>query len=298
MNTLATTERSAVVRALVEGCSIRSTVRMTGVSKKAVLKLLVDMGTVCQEFHDERVRSLKTERLQCDEAWAFVGAKQKQVDAGAEAHGDIWLWVALDADKKLVLTWALGDRSEETASGFIYDLAERLTKRVQITTDGLGSYLKPIMDAFGSLVDYAQLVKLYGEPQDAAHRYSPAVCIGTRHEVRIGDPDRAKISTSFVERQNLTVRMACRRYTRLTNAFSKKVLNHAAAVALHYCYYNWCRVHQTLRVTPAMEAGLTDHIWEIEELVALLEAKEREMIEAGAMKRGPYKPRVKTADSK
>ncbi|MCC6682501.1 MAG: IS1 family transposase [Phycisphaeraceae bacterium] len=294
MNKLTTQKRVAVVRCLVEGCSIRSTVRMTGVGKQAIMRLIVDMGEVCRQFHDERVRSLKTARVQCDEEWAFVGAKQKQVERGAPQYGDAWLWLALDADTKLAITWAVGGRDEGTAFDFIHDLAGRLNSRVQLTTDGLNSYLGPIMDAFGPYVDYAQLVKLYGDDprlkkQNPEATYSPARICGCRKQMRIGTPDQKHISTSFIERQNLTVRMSCRRFTRLTNAFSKKILNHEAAISLHYCYYNWCRVHQTLRCTPAMEAGLTTTVWEIEDLVGLLEKAEQAKIDAGAFKRGPYK---------
>jgi IS1 family transposase len=294
MNKLTTDKRVAVIRALVEGCSIRSTVRMTGVSKKAVLKLVVDMGKACRDFHDERVRGLECARVQCDEQWAFVGAKQKQVDHGAQHYGDAWLWVATDADTKLIITWAVGGRDETTAYDFTHDLAGRLNSRVQLTTDGLNMYLQPIIDAFGSLVDYAQLVKLYGDDPrlkngSAAVRYSPTVCTGTKPYARIGDPDPKYISTSYIERQNLTTRMSVRRFTRLTNAFSKKIENHEAAISLHYGHFNWCRVHQTLRVTPAMEAGLTDHVWEVEELVAVLDKAEADKIAAGSMKRGAYR---------
>jgi IS1 family transposase len=296
MNKLPKAKRIAAIQALVDGCSIRSTVRMTGVSKKAVLKLLVDMGQSCRGFHDERVVGLHTARVQCDEQWAFVGAKQKQVDRGANAHGDAWLWVGIDADTKLVISWAVGERNETTAYDFTHDLAGRLNSRVQLTTDGLNAYLGPIIDAFGSEVDYAQLVKLYGDdprlknkPADA--RYSPGQCVGAKPYARIGFPDVKHVSTSFVERQNLTMRMSCRRFTRLTNAFGKKIENHEAAVSLHYAYYNWCRIRQTLRVTPAMEAGLTDHVWTLEELVGILAQDEAAKIAAGAMKRGPYRPK-------
>jgi len=296
MNTLPLEKRVAVIRCLVEGCSIRATVRMTGVSKTAVTRLVVEMGRVCRDFHDERVRCLNSQRVQCDEQWAFVGAKQKQVDRGAKQHGDAWLWVALDADSKLVITWAVGGRDESTAYDFTHDLASRLHGRVQLTTDGLATYLPAIMDAFGDQVDYAQLVKLYGDDprlkaKSPSARYSPGVCTGCKPYARIGTPNERHISTSFIERQNLTTRMSVRRFARLTNAFSKKIENHEAAVGLHYGFYNWCRVHQTLRVTPAMEAGLTDHVWTLEELIGVLMADEAAKIAAGALKRKPYGPR-------
>lgn len=294
MNKLTTAQRVSVIKALVEGCSVRSASRMTGVGKAAILRLMVDMGNICRKYHDQTVLGLHTARVQCDEQWAFVGAKQRQVDNGAPQHGDAWLWVALDADTKLVITWAVGARDEGTAYDFTHDLAGRLNSRVQLTTDGLNAYLGPILDAFGSDVDYGQLVKLYGDDprlknKNPAARYSPSVCTGSKPYARIGTPDPKHISTSFIERLNLTTRMSNRRFTRLTNAFSKKIENHEASISLHYTYYNFCRIHQTLRVTPAMQAGLADHVWEVEELVALLERAEAARIAAGAMRRGKYR---------
>jgi IS1 family transposase len=293
MKKTAATKRVAVVRCLVEGCSMASTTRMTGVSKNTVAKLLVDTGNVCREWHDENVRGLNTERVQADEIWAFVGAKQKNVEKGKSGHGDCWTWVALDADSKLAITWLLGERDGGTAWDFTHDLAGRLNNRVQLTTDGLNAYLGGIIDNFGSLVDYAQLVKLYGDDPrikgKQTVRYGSGYCKGAKPYARIGCPDPKHISMSYVERQNLTMRMGMRRYTHLTNVFSKKVENHEAMTSLHFCYYNLCRIHKTLRITPAMEAGITSHVWEIEELVGLLEAKEQAVVGTEENKRGPYK---------
>jgi len=278
---------------------MRATVRMTGVAKNTVSKLLVDMGDVCHELHDARVRCLNTARVQCDEIWSFVGCKQKQADRGKSGVGDVWTWTAIDADTKLCIAYLVGGRDPGSAYEFTHDLAGRLHSRVQLTTDGLNLYLEGIMEHFGTDVDYAQLVKLYGDDprlkaKSPSARYSPGTCTGCKPYARIGQPDPKHISTSFVERQNLTMRMSMRRFTRLTNAFSKKVTNHEASVALHFAYYNFCRVHQTIRVTPAMEAKLTDHVWTIEELVALLENQERATIGTEANKRGPY--RVEDSD--
>lgn len=275
MNRLDTKRRSQIVAALVEGNSVRATCRMTGADKGTVLKLLADLGEACERYQDETLRNLKLKRIQCDELWEFVYAKAKNVPEemrGAAGVGDVWTWVAIDADTKLVPSWAVGRRDAFTGHAFIRDLASRLATRVQVTTDGHKIYLEAIEGAFGANVDYAMLVKLYGnEGGQAETRYSPAECTGTR-EIRItGNPDPAHISTSFVERQNLTMRMGMRRFTRLTNGFSKKVENHKAAVALHFMHYNFARVHQTLRVTPAMEAGLSDHVWSIAEIVGLLD---------------------------
>lgn len=278
MNKLTTEKRCAVVRALVEGCSIRSTVRMTGVSKNTITKLLVNLGVACADFQDVALRNLNCKRLQLDEIWSFVGCKQKNVpdaEKGQFGRGDVWTWTAIDADTKLVPSWMIGSRDGDAAKDFVNDLASRLAHRVQITSDGHRAYLEAIEAAFGMDVDYAMLVKHYGtEVKDAATRYSPAECTGCSKGTVRGNPDETQISTSHVERQNLTMRMSMRRFTRLTNAFSKKVGNHAAAVALHFMYYNFARVHQTLRCTPAMKAGVSDHIWSIEEIVGLLDVVE------------------------
>jgi IS1 family transposase len=262
----------------MEGNSIRGTVRMTGVAKNTVTNLLLDLGMACTAFHDRAMRNLTCRRIQCDEIWSFVGAKQKNVPEerkGEFGIGDVWTWTALDAETKLVPCWMVGDRSLGTATEFISDLAGRLANRVQLTTDGHKAYLDAVEDAFGADIDFAQLVKLYGnEERQGEARYSPAVCKGTKLVRVEGNPDPKHISTSYVERQNLTMRMSMRRFTRLTNGFSKKVHNHAMAIALHFAHYNFCRIHQSLRITPAMAAGVADHVWELEELVGLLAATE------------------------
>ncbi len=266
-------EQKAVVAALVEGNSLRAVTRMTGVHRTTIMKLLCDLGRVCSEYQDKTFRDLKSRRIQCDEIWSFVGAKEKNCTAKMKAKGagDIWTWVALDPDSKLVPCWFIGQRHAGCAYHFIHDLKARLANRVQLTTDGHGAYLSAVEDAFGAEIDYAQLVKIYGaEPEGSEVRYSPAVCMGTRKALISGAPDFNHISTSYVERQNLTMRMSMRRFTRLTNAFSKKVENLEHAVALHYMHYNFCRIHQTLRVTPAMEAGVSDHVWSLDEVIGLL----------------------------
>ncbi len=273
MNCLDTQTRSQIVRCLVEGCSIRSTARMTGTSKSTIIKLLNDLGVACAEYHNRNVRNLKVRRMQADEIWCFVGAKAKNVRAEKkqEGWGDVWTWVGIDADTKLVLSYLVGGRDGGWAHEFMEDCASRINNRVQITTDGHRAYLEAVEGAFGADIDYAQLHKIYGAPSDdEQRRYSPARCIGSDMKVVSGDPDPAHVSTSYVERQNLTMRMGMRRFTRLTNGFSKKVDNHRHMVALHYMYYNFCRIHQTLRVTPAMEAKITDRVWTIEELISLL----------------------------
>jgi IS1 family transposase len=274
MNRLDTHRRIAVVAALVEGNSIRSTVRRTGVAKNTVVKLLLDLAEACTAHHDRTVRGLRVRLLQCDEIWNFVGAKAKNArpEQKAEGWGDTWTWTALDAQTKLCVSYLVGGRDAGWAKEFMEDCASRIAGRVQVTTDGHRAYLEAVETAFGADIDYAQLQKIYGAPNDNETRYSPAKCIGCDMKVVSGNPDPKHVSTSFVERRNLSMRMSIRRFTRLTNAFSKKVENHAAAVALWFAYYNFCRVHQTLRVTPAMEAGLADHVWSIAELVALLDS--------------------------
>lgn len=274
MNRLSTDKRVQILSALVEGCSIRATCRMTGVSKNTVSKLLLDIGRACAQYQDEVLHDLPCERVQVDEIWSFVGCKQKTKERGGQGHGDVWTWTALCADTKLVPCWLVGGRDMGSANEFISDLASRLAARVQLTSDGNKAYLEAVEDAFGGDIDFARLIKLYGSDKTNEKRYSPAVCIGAEREVVSGRPERKHISTSYVERQNLTMRMSMRRFTRLTNAFSKKVENHAAAVALHFMNYNFCRIHKTLRVTPAMEAGVTDHVWELKEIVELLENAE------------------------
>ena len=274
MNRLSSSDRIRVVSALIEGDSIRSTVRMTGVAKNTIVKLLVELGSGCANYHDKTVRKVRVRHLQCDEIWSFVGAKRKNVSPEQEANGwgDVWTWTAIDADTKLCLSYAVGGRDAGWAFDFMQDCAERIRGRVQVTTDGRKAYLEAVEGAFGMEVDCAQLQKIYGAPSDAEHSSdSPATCIGSDMKVVTGNPDPKHVSTSFVEHQSLTMRMCIRRFTRLTNGFSTKLENHAAAVALYFAYYNFCRVHQTLRVTPAMEAGLSDHVWGIGELVALIE---------------------------
>jgi IS1 family transposase len=273
MNRLPIEQQAKVVAALVEGNSIRATVRMTGVAKNTVVKLLLDLAEACADYHNRCVRKLHVRRLQCDEIWNFVGAKAKNAspERKAEGWGDTWTWVGIDADTKLCVSYLVGGRDAGWAQEFMEDCAKRISNRVQVTTDGHKAYLEAVEGAFGADVDYAQLQKIYGAVMENETRYSPARCIGCDMKVVSGNPDPKHVSTSYVERQNLSMRMSIRRFTRLTNAFSKKVENHAAAVALWFAYYNFCRVHQTLRVTPAMEAGLSDHVWTLTELISLLE---------------------------
>jgi IS1 family transposase len=247
---------------------------MTGVAKNTVVKLLVDLADACVAYHDRNVRNLRVRRLQCDEIWQYVGAKAKNASPEKKAigWGDIWTWTAIDADTKLCVGYLVGGRDLGWAMEFMQDVASRISGRVQVTTDGHKAYLEAIEGAFGMDVDYAQLQKIYGAVAENDTRYSPARCIGCDMKVVSGNPDPKHVSTSFVERQNLSMRMSLRRFTRLTNAFSKKVENHAAAVALWFMYYNFCRLHQTLRVTPAMEAGIANHMWSVEELVSLLDS--------------------------
>jgi IS1 family transposase len=245
---------------------------MTEISKPTVLKLLFDLGRACYAYHDANVRGLKCKRVQCDEIWSFVGAKMKNTSEEklAQGWGDVWTWTALDADSKLMVSYLVGQRGPRWANAFMQDVASRIDSRIQITTDGHRAYAEAVEGAFGMDVDYAMLIKLYGNDSFDT-KYSPGECIGTQTAVLQGNPDRKHISTSFVERQNLTMRMSMRRFTRLTNAHSKKLENHEAAIALHYMHYNFCRIHSTLRVTPAMEAGLSSHVWSLEELVSLLD---------------------------
>ena len=273
MNKLSTAERVRVVASLVEGNSIRSTVRMTGIAKNTVTKLLVDLGRACAAYHDDHVRNLTCKRVQVDEIWCFCYAKDKNVPAdkrGEFGFGDTWTWVAIDAETKLVISYLVGLRDAGYGHEFMRDVASRLATRVQLSSDGHKAYLSAVADTFGTNVDFAQLVKIYGKPEGGRGRDLPAECIAAVKTPITGNPDPAHISTSYSERQNLTMRMHMRRFTRLTNAFSKKVENLAHAVALHYLHYNYCRIHQKLRVTPAMQAGIADHAWEIEELVSLL----------------------------
>lgn len=272
MNRLPLEKRTQIVGMLIEGNSLRATSRLADVSINTVTKLLVDVGSASADYQDRTLRNLKCKRIQCDEIWAFVYAKEKNVPAdkkGQFGYGDVWTWTAIDAETKLVPSFMVGNRDARTARIFIDDLASRLASRVQLTTDGLKVYLEAIEDAFGSEIDYSILIKTYKSSQEET-RYSPAICTSCERKPVMGQPDPEHISTSYVERQNLTMRMGMRRFTRLTNAFSKKVENHAYQVALHFMHYNFCRIHKTLRVTPAMEAGVTDHVWTIEEIIAVL----------------------------
>jgi IS1 family transposase len=276
MNKLSIAKRAAVVAALVEGNSVRATARMTGVCKPTILRLLAEVGEACAAFHDRTVRGLKCKRVECDEIWQFCYAKQRNVPTekkGQFGYGDVWTWTAVDADTKLIVSYTVGSRDAGTAFTFMQDVASRIASRIQMTTDGFRKYVNAVEDAFGGDIDYATLTKIYGKERGDEARYSPASIISSRTEVIKGNPNPRFISTSYVERQNLTMRMHMRRFTRLTNAFSKKVENHIAAVNLHFVFYNFCRVHQTLRVTPAMQAGLSDHVWSLEEVVALLDAE-------------------------
>ena len=272
MNRLSTERRAQILRCLVEGNSIRSTVRITGASKNTITKLLVDAGEACSKFQDVTLRGLSCKRIQCDEIWSFCYAKNKNVPKdkkGVFGYGDVWTWTAICADSKLVPSWMVGDRNLLTARRFMNDLASRLTHRVQLTTDGHGVYLTAVEDSFGIDIDYAMLIKIYGSTQDET-RYSPAEIKEIKTAVIKGRPNPEHVSTSYIERQNLTMRMSMRRFTRLTNAFSKKVENLSHAISLHFMNYNFCRIHRTLRVTPAMEAGVSDKVWTIEDIVKLI----------------------------
>ena len=275
MNKLTQAKRVQIISALVEGNSVRATCRMTGAAKGTVLKLVVDLGQSCAAYLDRTLRNLNCRNIQCDEVWSFCYAKEKNVPEemkGKLGFGDVWTWTAIDADTKLIVSYLVGGRSTGYATKFIADLTSRLAHRVQLTTDGHRAYLTAVEKGFGGEVDYAMLDKLYASPprEGRTTRYSPAECCGTRKIKIKGNPDIAQVSTSFVERQNLTMRMGMRRMTRLTNAFSKKIENQAHAVAIHFMHYNFCRIHQTLRVTPGMQAGLANHVWELEELADLI----------------------------
>ena len=277
MNRLNRERQIQVVKALVEGNGINGIVRMTGVAKNTVLKLLADLGSACLEYQNANLRDLKLSRIECDEIWEFCYAKEKNVPVkhkGEFGYGDIWTFVAIDAQTKLVPSWLVGYRDAGHAFEFINDLRERLANRVQLTTDGHKMYLEAVEGAFGRDVDFAQLVKLYGAEPPMEARYSPANCIGTQKHLIQGNPNPAYVSTSYVERQNLTMRMSMKRFTRLTNGFSKKVENHMFAVALHFMNYNFVRPHKTLANpyprTPAMAAGISDHVWTVDEIVALV----------------------------
>jgi IS1 family transposase len=286
MNKLPLETRVQILSMLVEGSSMRSAARVADVSINTVSKLLIDAGTACANFHHERVQGVRSKRVQCDEIWSFCYAKAKNV-AGAKAApygaGDVWTWTAIDAESKLIVSWMVGRRDADAAELFMDDLQGRLASRVQLTTDGLHAYLDAVAGAFGEGVDYAMLVKMYGEsPESAKGRYSPAECIGCRKEWISGNPDKAHVSTSYVERHNLTMRMSMRRFTRLTNAFSKKIDNHCHALALYFVWYNFCRINKAVRMSPAMAAGLTDTLMDMTDIANMVEAA------APKPQRGPY----------
>lgn len=280
MNKLPPKARAQILSMLCEGASMRSASRLADVSINTVAKLVEDAGRFCAAFHDDKVRGVKARRVQCDEIWSFTYAKAKNLASAKAApagSGDTWTWTGIDAESKLILSWLVGGRDSDYAIAFMDDLRDRLANRVQLTTDGHRAYLEAVEGAFGADVDYAQLIKLYGEaPEAMKGKYSPAECIGTRKTRIEGDPDPAHVSTSYAERSNLTMRMHNRRFTRLTNAFSKKFENHVHMVAIWTVWYNWVRIHKSLRVTPAMAAGLTDRLWTWEEIVELMDVAQRE----------------------
>lgn len=273
MNKLPLEKRVQLIRLLVEGNSLRSCSRIADVSINTVTKLLVDVGIACWEFHDKNVVNVNSNRIQCDEIWSFVYSKEKNKPEGMENAGDVWTWTAIDADSKLIVSWNIGNRDADCANTFMHDVADRVKGYVQLTTDGHHAYLNAVGEAFGDNIDFAQLVKLYGSEKEgtgADKKYSPSKFRGAKKTVVSGNPDHDYISTSYVERQNLTMRMHMRRFTRLTNGFSKKIENHCYAIALHFMYYNWVKQHKTLRVTPAMAAGLTKRFMSIEDIANLV----------------------------
>ena len=288
MNKLSNEKRAQILSVLCEGMGINAATRITGVSKNTVLKLLADAGEACALYQDKAMRNLTCKRVECDEIWSFVGMKQKNVPEelqGELGFGDVYTWTAIDADTKLIPCWHVGSRDAASAKAFISDMASRLTNRIQLTTDGHKAYLEAVEESFGCDIDFAQLIKIYGtlgQSTNDSRRYSPSEFTGSEKRVITGDPDIEKISTSYVERQNLTMRMHMRRFTRLTNAFSKKLENHMHAISLYFMFYNFCKIHKSLRVTPAMEAGISKTLWEISDIVALIP-------EEAPKKRGSYK---------
>jgi len=290
MNKLPIHKRAMIISLLVEGMSMRAISRTVGVSINTVTKLLIEAGEACADYHDETVRNVTASRVQCDEIWSFCYAKKKNVataKAAPEFAGDVWTWTALDADSKLIVSYLVGGRDGEYALEFMDDVKARLANRVQLTTDGHRAYLEAVEEAFGADVDYAQLIKLYGAaPESAKGRYSPADCTGIKKNKIEGEPDLKHVSTSYVERQNLTMRMSMRRFTRLTNGFSKKIDNHIHMLSLYFVHYNFCRIHKTLKVSPAMEAGISETLHDAEWIVGLMDARAPK-----PKKRGPYKKR-------
>ncbi|MEW6269941.1 MAG: IS1 family transposase [Thermodesulfobacteriota bacterium] len=298
MRKLPAVKRSQILAMLCEGSSMRSISRVVDVSINTVDRYLVLAGEACAAFHDRTVRNVAAKRVQCDEIWSFCAMKEKTAKAkGSERPdgvGDVWTWTAIDADSKLMIAWLVGGRDAGYAYEFMTDVADRLANRVQLTTDGHGAYLVAVPDAFGLKVDYAQLVKVYGaDPNEDQRRYSPAQCIGAEVHRVIGDPDPAHISTSYIERSNLTLRMANRRFTRLTNAFSKKLANHCHMIALYTVWYNFVKVHKSLRMTPALAANVTDRLWSMDDLVALVDEHDAKR----PRQKPGRKPKAATAES-
>ncbi|MGB9153503.1 MAG: IS1 family transposase [Alphaproteobacteria bacterium] len=277
MNKLTHEKRAQILHLLMEGNSMRATASIADIAPNSVAKFFIDASRVCANYQDKAFRNLSCKKLQLHKIWSFIGCKQKNVPEDVVAGmGDVWTWIAIDADTKLVPSWRIGDRGGDIAKEFVADLASRLANRVQITTDGHKAYLEAVEGAFGQDVDYAMLVKLYGEIVEGQKHYSPAECVGIKKTKISGNPDLCCTSTSFVERQNLTMRMSIRRFTRLTNAFSKKVENYAHSVALHYMHYNFCRIHKALRMSPAMAADVDTRLWSINDIVDMVEATEKE----------------------
>lgn len=296
MNKLSREKRAQILHLLVEGMSMRAASRISGAAMDTVVKLLVDAGKACAEYHDKHVKDVQARRVQCDEIWSFCYSIEKNApyaEKPIDKAGDVWTWTGIDADSKLMISWAVGGWDGSYALELMDDLRKRLANRVQLTTDGHKAYLEAVEGAFGGNVDYAQLIKLYGSPPvEGARRYSPAHCIGTERNIIVGDPEDADISTSYVERQNLTMRMSMRRFTRLTNAFSKKLENHCHAIALHVTHYNFCHRHATLKQTPAQAAGLADRQYGLEWIVDLIDERSPK-----PGPRGPYKPRKNSSNS-
>jgi IS1 family transposase len=278
MRKLSQEKRVAVLSALVEGNSINATSRMCAVSKITVLRLLADAGQFCADYHDVYVRGLESKRAQADEIWSFCGCKDKAKKAGANGHGSVWTWVCIDADSKICISYLVGGRGADHAYAFAEDIADRLNGRIQLTTDAYGHYADAVESAFGGKIDYAQVVKVFGKMgSEEQRRYSPPECVGCRKEVKAGEPNADHVSTSFVERQNLTMRMSMRRMTRLSNGYSKKIENHAHATALHFFFYNFIRKHHTIKTTPAVAAGIANSPLTVADLVDMIEAEEKKL---------------------
>ena len=297
MNRLSRSKRATILTLLVEGVSLRATARITDTSINTVTRLLVEAGNACAEYHDQAVRHVRSKRVQVDEIWTFTYAKDKNVPyakAAPDGAGDTWTWTALDADSKLVVSWLIGPRDAGSAYTMMHDLAYRLATRVQLTSDGLRLYVDAVDNAFGVDIDYAQLIKLYGTPREPESRYSPATCTGTLRRTITGHPDPQHVSTSHVERQNLNIRMGIRRFTRLTNAFGKKLENQVHAFALYLVFYNFCRIHKSLRMSPAMAAGVTDTLRDVEWIVGLIEARTPAQKKPGPAVGTKYRPRKST----